>query len=251
MIKGLYTAASAMIAGTERQMVKAHNVANLDTPGFKSVMNSVGDFLKAPVIHPPQEVAGSNSLHPIGHLGLGVETTPVTTDFSLGPLKLTDEPLDFAINGPGFFRIHTPDGERLTRDGRFSRDLADQLVTVDGYQVLDESGQAILLPSGSHYSLTATGELLVDGVSAGQLGVLVFEDPATQVERTGSNTFIATGTSGEQAAAGAIQQGVLEMSNVNTAKLMASTSNYEAAQKMVRVQDELLGRAISSLGRLG
>lgn len=251
MIKGLYSAASAMLANLTRHGTLTHNVSNLDTPGFKQILVSLDDFIETPVVVPPGPTAGASRLQRVGDLGLGVESAPQETDFSQGGLRLTGQPLDLAIQGQGFFRVQTPAGERYTRDGRFQRDAEGNLVTVDGYSVLDEGGQPINLPEGD-LVITADGTLLVNGESAGQIGLASFTDPAAELVRDGSNLFAAAGgPTGDEL--GAVEQGYLEMSNANPAQLMtqmvAVSRAYEAAQQMVATEDELLGKAISSLGR--
>jgi flagellar basal body rod protein FlgG len=173
-------------------------------------------------------------------------------------MKLTGQPLDLAIQGPGFFRIMTPNGERYTRDGRFQRGAAGSLVTIDGYQVLDSNRQPIQLAEGD-LSITGDGTLLINDKPAGQLGLAAFTNPAQELQRDLPNTFraasapTAAGTpSGTQK--GTVQQGYLEMSNASPAQLMtqmvAVSRAYEAAQQMVATQDELVGKTISSLSRL-
>jgi flagellar basal body rod protein FlgG len=249
MIKGLYSAASAMIANLTRQGILAHNVANLDTPGFKEILVSMDDWAQVPVIYPP----GSTDLGDlswIGDLGLGVETSPEVTDYNQGGLQKTDQPYDFSIQGPGFFRIQTPDGERYTRDGRFERDIDGNLVTIDGYQVLDDAGQPINLPEGVT-AVSLDGSIMVNGQSIAKIGLAAFENPDTELKRDLPNMFIAEGGATSDFT-GTIQQGYLEMSNTNPSQLMtqmvAVARAYEAAQKMVQTQDELLGKTISQLG---
>ncbi|PWH18092.1 MAG: hypothetical protein DDG59_06930 [Anaerolineae bacterium] len=250
MIKGLYAAASAMLANLYRQGLLAHNIANVDTPGFKQVLTSLDDFKETAAIYPFGPTAGLANLSWIGNFGLGVQTSSEVTDFLQGGLRLTGHPFDLAIQGEGFFRIQTPDGERYTRDGRFYRDIDGNLVTVDGYQVLDEGGQPINLPEGE-FAVSPSGVILVNGQTIATLGLAAFEDPATELTRDGSNYFIAEGGPTSDAV-GTVAQGYLEMSNANPAQLMtqmiAVARAYEAAQKMVQTQDELLGKAINSLG---
>jgi flagellar basal body rod protein FlgG len=252
MIKGLYAAASAMLAGLTRQQALAHNVANMDTPGFKELLVSMDDYVDTAVVHPPGGVNNLTGLRSLGDLGLGVETAPEETDFTPGGLQFTAQPLDVAIQGPGFFRIQTPSGERYTRDGRFTKDAEGQLVTVDGYQVLDDGGQPIDLPEGP-LSLLPDGTLTAGGQTVAKLGLAAFEDPAAELTRDLPNLFAAAGAPGGEEL-GTVSQGYLEMANVNPAELMtqmvAVTRAYEAAQRMVQAQDELLGQTISSLGRL-
>ncbi len=252
MIKGLYAAASAMLAGLARQSALAHNVANIDTPGFKQLLLPLMDFLQVPVNQPPAEMDALGRSRLVGELGLGVAPGPEGSDFSDGGLRQTGHAFDFAIQGSGFFRLETPEGERYTRDGRFARDSEGNLVTVDGYFVLDQNGSRITLPEGDLF-VTPDGALQVDGSQVAVLGLAAFQDPATELERAGDNTFTALDTpSGDEP--GQVRQGYLEGSNVNPAQVMtqmvAVARAYEAAQQLVQVQDDLLGRALSTLGRL-
>ena len=244
MIKGLYAAASAMLAGLDRQNTISHNLANIDTPGFKQLLLPLEEFVDTVVIGLP---AGN-----LGRLGLGVDARPEAVDFTPGALKSTGQPLDFAIEGDGFFRVQTPDGERYTRDGRFMRDASGGLVTVDGYAVLNSGGAPITLPQGT-ISVAPDGTLTVGGNIVGQLGLAAFDDPAAQLTRDplAGNVFAGTPGNGDT---GTVQQGALETANVNLAQLMtqmlAVGRAYEAAQRTVQLQDELLGKAIATISRL-
>lgn len=256
MIKGLYAAASAMLANLTRQGLLTHNVSNLNTPGFKQVLVSLDDFVETNVVVPPGPTAGSTPLRYIGTVGLGVESAPETIDFTAGGLRQTGQPLDLALQGSdGFFRVQTPSGERFTRDGRFIRDTQGSLVTVDGYKVLNDGGQPITLPEGD-VNIGPDGTITVNGAAAGKLGIMYFADPSTQLTRDLPNTYTGAGGTTTPAAGqtgSSVAQGYLEMSNANPAQLMtqmvAVSRAYEAAQKMVQNEDELLGKAISSLGR--
>jgi flagellar basal-body rod protein FlgF len=252
MIKGLYAAASAMLANITRQQAIAHDVANLDTPGFKQVLTSMDEFVNTTVnqVNPNDP---SRRVNTLGTLGLGVESVPDTTDFTQGGLKETGYEFDLALDGAGFFRVKTPSGERYTRDGRFLKDAQGNLVTVNGYNVLNSSGSPIKLVDGE-VSIGTDGSISVDGSAAGQLGIASFLDPEKQLKRDGENTFRSDGTpNGTEK--GTVVQGFLEMSNANPTQIMAQlvevTRSYEAAQQMVSNQDELLGKTIASLGRIG
>jgi flagellar basal-body rod protein FlgF len=252
MIKGLYAAASAMLAGINRQQAIAHDVANLDTPGFKQVLTSLDDYKITQILR-TNPGAMSDPVTFLGMLGLGVDSIQDTTDFSQGGLQQTGNEFDVAMQGDGFFRIKTADGERYTRDGRFIKDAQGNLTTVDGNQVLNSGGQPIKLTDGET-SIAPDGTITVNGTAAGQLGIASFTDPAKELTRSGENAFSAAGapTGTEK---GSVAQGFLEMSNANPTQLMTQlvevSRSYEAAQQMVQNQDELLGKAIASLGRIG
>jgi flagellar basal-body rod protein FlgF len=251
MIKGMYSAVSAMLAGVQRQKLLAHNAANLETPGFKEVLTTMDEFMQTPVEFPPNGDKLRQANY-VGNLGLGVETLPEITNYREGAFESTGHSYDLAIAGPGFFRVKTPQGERLTRDGRFLKDAQGQLVTSDGNLVLNDNGQPIRLPEGD-FKVGTDGTILVNNKAAGRLGLAAFQDPEKEVVRAENNTFTATGQTVSSAGV-SIQQGFLEMSNVNASELMTQMVTvaraYEAAQKMVSAQDELLGKTISSLGRV-
>jgi len=251
MIKGFYAAASAMIARLNQQKLLSHNIANLNTPGFKGALTHLQEYLNVEAHNQPSDSLDPDQVKLLGRLGLGVETLPETTNFSQGALRATGERLDLAIEGEGFFQLQTPGGERYTRDGRFTLDAESQVVTVDGYFLLDENGQKITLPEGS-IRVDSTGEIMVDGASEAQINLAVFENPEEVLERDDNNTFIGSGApDGEEP--GSIQQGFLEMSNIDPAVVMTEMAKvartYEAAQKMVQSQDQLLAKAINTLGR--
>jgi flagellar basal body rod protein FlgG len=251
MIKGFYAAASAMIARLNQQKYLSHNIANLNTPGFKGVLTSLEEYLRVSAVQPQASAESSGRLELLGELGLGVETTLELTDFSQGTLKSTGQPLDLAVEGEGFFRVETPAGERFTRDGRFMVNAEGEVVTVDGHYLLDQNNQRITLEEGE-IRVDHRGEIFVDGASQAVLELAVFEDPEESLVRDQANLFEASGGLSDQEP-GSVQQGYLEMSNIDPAEVMTEMAkvarSYEAAQKMVQSQDELLGKAISSLGR--
>jgi len=256
MIKGFYAAISAMVAGAARQETLAHNLANLDTPGFKQILNSLDEFTHTPVVFSPGNITRSSTLRAVGNLGLGVELNPEVTNFAAGALKTTGNKLDFAIQGEGFFRLQTPEGERYTRDGRFLLDAQGNLVNVNGFKVLDQNGQPIVMPEDVTPEVSTDGTLRANGRVIAQIGLALFDDPQNQLERDSYNTFraLVPPSNNPQTSRGLIHQGALEMSNVNPSQLMAQmvmiARSYEAAQQMAQLQDELLGQVIRTLGRI-
>lgn len=249
MLKGIYVAVSAMIAGINKQALKAHNIANLNTPGFKQVFTTLQEFKKTDVI-PTAPVSQNPGQSSIGMLGLGAMTTETRTKFSNGALQTTNQPFDFAIQGDGFFRIKTPEGERYTRDGRFNRDANGNFVTADGNFVLDSSGNPISIPDGE-LSVTSMGGILINGTPKTQLGIAEFSLPETQLQKDSGSLFIANEDSIQFPTNSSIYQGCLEMSNVNVVEMSVGLKTYEAAQRMVQIQDGLLGKSISTLGKQG
>jgi flagellar basal-body rod protein FlgF len=262
MIKGIYAAASGMVSGLHRQAILTHNISNMNTSGYKQILTSMDDWEKTqvrPLIKSQVDVPFAPPMFNnlaiqqttlLGDLGLGVENIPDTTDFNQGDLQQTDMTYDLAIQGDGFFQVQTPNGVRYTRDGRFNRDSAGNLVNVDGYMVLDSNGQSITLGDGS-VAVDSSGAVMVDDVQVATLGIASFTSPTTELVRDGDNTYAATnppsGTSVSR-----VEQGYLETSNVNIADAMTQMvsigRSYQASQQLVNVQDTLLGKAIQSLG---
>jgi flagellar basal-body rod protein FlgF len=266
MIKGFYAAASAMVVGMNRQNAISHNVANLDTPGFKQVLLTMEDWKKTQVVTQSQQPVsfpvypsilfnqiGTEKLHYAGNLGLGVENSPEYTSYEQGALQNTGLELDLAIEGDGFFRIQAEDGVRYTRDGRFVRDSKGNLVTVDGHYVLDRNGRKITIGQGSTVEVSSNGTISVDGQNQAQIDVVTFADPEAQLTRVSLTSFTAE-VAPTRNAIGSVRQGYLEASNVNIAQLMTQmiqvARSYEAAQQLVRVQDDLLGQSINTLGKV-
>ena len=252
MIKGLYSAVSGMIMNAARQQVLSHNIANLQTPGFKQILSTVDDYKQAQDVYSPQNTP-KTSMEYLGQLGLGSQIGREFIDFSQGALMDTGNPLDMAIQGNAMFKVKTPDGNRYTRDGRFIRDVDNNLVTIEGFQVLDSAGQEINLPDGD-VSVATDGTISVNGTEVAQLGFGVFENPDDELQHTNGNYFTGPDASSSDEVPQFVQ-GYLEASNANPSQLMTQlvevARSYEAAQKLVQNQDELLGKTIATLGRLG
>jgi flagellar basal-body rod protein FlgF len=251
MIKGFYSAVSAMVMNANRQEILSHNIANMQTPGFKTILTTIEDFMNTPVVYSPGASLKESNLDYIGMLGLGVKNGIQLTDFSQGALLTTGNQLDMALQADGFFTISTPDGIRYTRDGRFLRDAQGTLSTVEGYQVLSVNGQPITLPDGD-ISVGPDGTLYSGTTTIAQLGIASFLDPEQELVRTKGNLFSGPAQSTGQGTPQVVQ-GALEGSNANPTSLMTDMSeivrSYEMAQKMVQNEDELTGKTIASLGR--
>ena len=136
MLRGLYTAASAMVAQTARQDVYANNLANVNSVGFRRGETVLGQF-------PADLLAAVGAA---GQASGGVAATMPGLDLTQGPLVSTDRPQDLALTGDAFFTVQTPKGQAYTRDGRFQLDAQRRLTTLQGNLVLGERGP-ITLPS--------------------------------------------------------------------------------------------------------
>jgi flagellar basal-body rod protein FlgF len=230
MDRGLYIAASGMLAEQVRQDQIANDLSNASTSGYKSertVQRTFGDLL----MH--NSVTGNV----IGSQSTGVQVTDTVTDWTPQPLKDTGEALDMAINGDGFFAVRTADGTRYTRNGEFQSDGAGQLVTAMGDPVLGRDGQPVKLGADGKVDPRALNVVLLNGP-----------------EKVGNN--YVTGTPGAVAGqtVGVVRAGALEGSgadpNQSMVDMIASMRAYEAGQKVIHTIDETLGKAASSVGSL-
>jgi len=219
-----------MLAEQLRQDQIANDLANGSTAGYKAertTQQSFGDMLLT------NSVTGGQ----VGTVTTGVGVTNTVTDWTPQPLKDTGEPLDFGINGDGFFAVRTGDGVRYTRDGQFAADPQGRLTTLKGDLVLGRNNQPL--------TLGADGK-----VDPRQLNVVLLNNP----EKVG-DTYI-TGTPGAVAGqtAGQVRAGALEGSGADPTKsmvdMMESLRAYESGQKVIQTIDETLGKAASSVGSL-
>jgi flagellar basal-body rod protein FlgF len=227
MERGLYIAASGMLTEQRRQDQIANDLANAATPGYKSdrsTQQSFGEML----------LANGSTGQTVGKLGLGVQVDQTTTDWSPQPLRQTDEPLDFAIQGEGFFGVRTGQGVFYTRNGQFTLSPQGILTTARGDVVLGQNGAPV--------QAGADGK-----IAPSALGVFNVTNP----RKVGDN-LVGGNAAGQ--AAGQVQGGYLEGSGADPARSMvdmiASFRSFEASQKVIHTIDDSLGLAASKVGSL-
>ncbi len=240
MIKGIQKIATSMVPRMRLQEVVANNLANAETAGYKK--DSI--FLRY-----VKEQQGLNS-----KLAPSWETRMIDklyTDYTEGSLDRTDQQLDLAIQGDGFFVVQTPNGEAYTRNGSFSISPSGQLVNADNYPVLTDGGP--LTVQGGTLSVSETGQVSVDNQSLGTLRVVDFPKPYQLTKVNGSVFTAPTGVTPTQASSVVVRQGFLEKSNVDVLKEMVemieSYRMFETGQRMIQIQDESLGKAVNELPR--
>jgi flagellar basal-body rod protein FlgF len=230
MDRGLYLAASGMLAEQVRQDQIANDLANASTAGYKAertTQQSFGQMLLT------NSVTGQQ----LGTVTTAVGVTNTVADWSPQPLKDTGEPLDFAINGDGFFAVRTAQGTRYTRNGQFAADAQGRLTTMQGDLVLGRNNQPL--------AIGADGK-----VDPRLLNVTLLTNP----EKEGNNYI--TGTPGTVAGqtAGQVRASALEGSGADPTEsmvdMMESMRAYESGQKVIQTIDETLGKAASSVGSL-
>ncbi|RLC48653.1 MAG: flagellar basal-body rod protein FlgF [Candidatus Coatesbacteria bacterium] len=244
MIKGLYEAASGLLSEARAHEIRANNLANINTVGFKKDT----PFFRL------LAASGSSSPHdPKNPSGVVVGGT--ATDFSQGPLKRTGNPLDLALDGDGFFVVKLGDKEAYTRAGNFKVGPGSKLLDQNGLPVLAEKG-VLNIPAGAQVTIDSNGEVFANGSSIGTLKVMTFDDKSV-LKKVGNSLWVdGTGNTEPKKATGAkVQQGFLEMSNANVIEEMVSMidemRHFEAHQKAIRsILDDTVGRTINSLPSL-
>jgi flagellar basal-body rod protein FlgF len=227
MERGLYIAASGMLAEMTRQDQIANDLSNASTPGYKadrSTQRSFGDML----------LENTQTGQQVGSLGLGVATDRVVTDLAPAAIRTTDEPLDLAIQGDGYFAVQTNQGLRYTRNGQFTASPQGTLTTGLGQPVLGQNGQPV--------RINADGTVTANSVG-------VFNVP--NARKQGDNLF--TGAAAGRGT-GTVQTGALEASGADPAKSMvemiASFRAIESGQKVIQTIDETLQKAANNVGTL-
>lgn len=194
----------------------------------------------------------SNPLNALGHLSYGIHSSEIMIDFEQGQLNSTGNSFDMALRGKGFFCIDTPEGERYTRSGSFAKDAGGWLVTKEGFRVLGESGYIRI--EGSDMTVTEKGEVFSDAQSVDKLRLVDFDDYKVLRKEGNGLVKIAEGIEAEPViTAGIIQQGFLEGSNVNSVKemveMLTMMRTYEANQRIIKIHDELIGKAVNEIAR--
>jgi flagellar basal-body rod protein FlgF len=174
------------------------------------------------------------------------------TVFQQGDIQKTGNELGLAIEGEGFFKVQTPRGIRYTRNGNFTLNKDNKLITQDGFPVLGRQGEINL--NGKNIQITPDGAVKVDGNEVGQMELVTFAD-IHSLRKEGYNLFQADETMEEvKANPTQIHQGAVEASNVNPleemVRLMDCLRSYESSTKVIQAQDELDGKAVNEIGRV-
>ncbi|MDZ4858818.1 MAG: flagellar hook-basal body protein [Candidatus Hydrogenedentes bacterium] len=247
MIHGLYAAASGMIAIEDRQAVIANNIANSATAGFKR-QNAVNEGFKQIFLG---AMGTAERLNFERGPGGGLKTTNVYTDYASGGINSTGDPMHLALQGPGYFVVDTPAGERFTRNGALTINANGQLTTVEGYPIAGEGGPVVV--EGGSVEFGGDGTVMVNNAAVGKLRVVEFDDPAL-LERYGESLFAPVEKAGgaRPSELTSVVPGALESSNVQVpyemAQMMLGLRMYNANQKVITSVDETMGRLINEVG---
>jgi flagellar basal-body rod protein FlgG len=225
MDRGLYIAASGMLSEMVRQEQISNELANANTPGYKADRSAQGGFGEL-------LLQNTRTGSVVGPIGLGVQIDETRTDLAPAPLHETGNPLDFAVEGEGFFAVQTPAGARYTRNGQFTANAAGQLT--------DSLGNLVLGPGGAPVRLRGDAT-----VASGDVGVFA----VAGAKKEGDSLFTGNATG---AASGRVRSGALEESATDPTRtmveMMSSFRSLEADQKAIQTIDDTLGEFAGQVG---
>ena len=247
MIQGLYAAASGLEAVEERQSVIANNIANGSTVGFrrqepiqKGYYTLFEDELTDTARFDEEKAPG------------GTKIDQTFTDTKGGSISTTQDPMNVALSGPGFFAITTPQGTRFTRNGKLALDTESQLTSADGSK-LEDVGDNPITVRGSNVTVNGQGEITASGQRVGQLKVVEFPDPHA-LTRVGEGLYAAPDSAVQQmtpATKTTVVHKALEMSNVNLPQEMVNMilgmRAYGANQKVINTIDDTSDKLIQQV----
>lgn len=240
MLRGLYSAASAMLATARAQEVITNNIANVNTPGFKRnipVYQSFSNILQ-------REIDGDTRQSRLQETFI---------DLAQGAFTFTDNIFDFALEGEGFFVLSTPQGIAYTRNGSFFLDKENRLVTSENFALMGESGP-LIIPAQEITKLrfNQNGEMRIGEKVLDQIRIDIVPE-VSFLARIGKNAFqLSPQGQATRATTVRIKQKYLETSNVDIISQMVNLIDnlrvYEASQKMIQLQDNTLGKLVNEIG---
>jgi flagellar basal-body rod protein FlgG len=254
-MRAMMIAGTGMMAQQLNVEVISNNIANISTTGFKRQRAEFQDLMYQSIRRVGSTSSDAGTIVPSGiQVGLGVKPAAVYRVNEQGSISVTENPLDIAISGRGFFQVQLPDGSTsYTRAGSLSLNADGQLVTPDGFQILP----SITVPADAKdISISPSGEVSVkiDGQTAlsilGTIQLATFTNPAG-LEAIGDNLFRETAASGsatvgnpQAAGFGKLSQGMLESSNVNIVQeitnLITAQRAYEMNSRVIRSADDMM-----------
>jgi flagellar basal-body rod protein FlgG len=254
MNPALWAAKTGLDAQNTRMTVTANNLANVSTNGFKKGRATFEDLIYQN-IRQPGGATSQDTQAPSGlQLGTGARVVSTEKNYLQGSLLRTDNALDLAIEGRGFFQIQLPDGTlAYTRDGAFQVNAQGELVTSSGYHVqpgitIPQNAQTISIGSDGVVSVSVAGQAAPTQV--GTLQLFDFVNP-TGLQARGENMVLESAASGAAQGGtpglnglGATRQGELESSNVNVVEelvnMIETQRAYEMNSKAIATTDQML-----------
>lgn len=232
----IYIGLSRQMALENQMNIISNNMANMNTSGFKAGRVMFAEYLDKP--------KGMN------------ETVAMTYDYGNyrdlgnGPIKLTGNQLDVALQGPGYIGVNSTDGLHFTRAGTFKINAQRQLVTPDNFPVVDNGGKAIAIPEGNdNITIGEDGTIMGNTGNIGQLMVREFNKPNDLIPV--GNTLYKTSEAGNPATSTKVVQGAVEGSNVQgvseMTNLMEVSRDYQSIQKILQNEHDRIRSVVKTL----
>jgi flagellar basal-body rod protein FlgF len=248
MLRSFYTAGTGMLTQRDRMEVLTNNLTNADTTGYKADTLVLSNFRSMMIERLNDPDAGSSRT--VGPLGTGAHINRVYTSFEQGNLEETGRNLDFALEGPGFFVLSTPEGERYTRDGSFSLTSDGYLISGSGMYVQGSNGRIFV--GGDDFAVDEQGGVYIGGVLTDRIRIVSFADNDS-LRKDENNMYQATqGAAADTATK--VYQGRLEGSNVDVAgelaNMLSVSRAYDTNQRVLRMIDGTLDKAVNEVGRV-
>lgn len=242
MSDGIYTALSGAVAMDRNLDVLGNNLANVSTPGFKSIKPSFEAVLA--------QTQGADTVGGGPDARRDVSISAMSTDLRQGALVQTGNDLDVALEGEGFLSVDTPAGVRYTRRGTMSINAEGEL-SIGGQAVRAVGGGGIVVPEQAFITIEADGAVFADDVLVGQVEIMRFNNPAA-VTPAGGGFYEGNGAVPDEETE--LVQGFLEESNVNAVwgmtELIRTTRVFEATQKAIQTYKDMDQKLVSEIGRI-
>jgi len=250
---GIWLSAAGMKVTQHRQTILANNLANVNTTGFKHDLALITQRR----VESQESLGGMDYAHSVfdGMAG-GLNVRPSLHDFSQGTIEWTGKPLDVAIDGDGLLAVSDGGVTRYTRDGQFAINEAGELILADGngrWRVLDDSGGRITInETGGPLSVSANGTVRQGATPLARIGLFTTDDKQA-LRKVGENLFDA-GSAELEPIEGQFRPEAREESNFDAMKglvdMIEASRAYQMHATMIRLQDQLTGRAVTTVGRL-
>jgi flagellar basal-body rod protein FlgF len=238
---------NALLIGMTRQMalrremsIIANNLANVNTTGYKAEQPLFEEYMMPNA----SEDSPDDTISFVQDYGMH-------RDLGLGRIEVTENPLDIAITGEGYFKVETEEGVRYTRNGAFQLDAQGQLVTSDGNPVLSAGGTAFTFGiEDGPIEIASDGTISTNQGERGKLSLVNFENQR-EMKKAGG-TLLATDQAELPVTDATVLQGAIESSNVQPilemTHMISVMQAYQSANNIVEKSDELQRTAISKLG---
>lgn len=257
MQDAMYSAMFGAMCQEHRLNIIANNLANVNTTGFKqdryafedTMISYAHDIIRQPVLSLRDKELLPDPVN-LSRTRLALSRV----DFSQGGMELTENPLDVAIMGNGFFKVRTEVGDFYTRNGNFQLSPEGNLVTDQGFPVLAGGGE-VVIPQGANIRIGPDGMIYADNEELGQLDVVTVDD-LKALEKYGANFFnLPENANAAEIPAENVEvaQGYLEKPNVNVVEEMVNMIEahraFEAYQKVISGSRETDEKVITKVGR--